>query len=126
MPKSHHLLLSQTLFLNFLKKPEYWHYALFDDEFDKAAYAIAAHLRLAAVDIQYHHANIGNIRIAYDKQAVSADAGIAVQYARGKFVYILDFFLTVIYQHHIVAQTVHLGKAEFHPFFSPQYRSLRV
>ena len=85
----------------------------------KAADAVAAHLRLAAVRIENAHAEIRLVRIQDDEHAVTADAEVAVARFLCKCAVIREFLLPAVNQQEIISTP--LPFREFHI----RYASLR-
>jgi hypothetical protein len=81
----------------------------------EAPRAVAAHLGLATVGIVVAHAEVGSVPGGLDsKQAVGADAAVAVAKAGDLVARDVEGAVAVIDHHEVVAGSVHLGEGKCH------------
>ena len=90
------------------------HQAAVVQELAQAAYAVAAHLRLAAVGVDDAHADVGHLRGQRQDQTVRADAEVAVAQPRRQRLRRVHRLTKAVHYDKIIAKAVHLGKLHAH------------
>src|SRR5271157_3176555 len=83
----------------------------------KASYAIAAHLDLAAVRIEYSHFKISQGRETEQQELISANAESPVAEKPGKFSHIKmpgEIKFPTVNDNKVIARAVHFTKSKFH------------
>ena len=87
-----------------------FHDALLVHILGKAADAVAAHLRLAAVGIDDAHADVGRVAVEHEQQPVPAHAGLAVAERRCKRIEVGAAHAARIDDEKVIAQSMHFRK----------------